>query len=122
MALTLSDLVEELNEITLTERRPQRKFNSLIREIANEPITGKLTIESVTQTVAYTRVKRLRDGNTIRCALPQTDYKLELQVHAAEDVQKGTNAVFTFALDKFDGYSLVFYAHQVELIAADSAT
>ena len=122
MALTLSDLVEELNEITLTERRPQRKFNSLIREIANEPITGKLTIDSVTQTVAYTRVKSLRDGKTIKCALPQTDYTLELQVHAAEDVQKGTNAVFTFALDKFDGYSLVFYAHQVELIAADSAT
>ncbi len=122
MALTLSDLVDELGKITLTERRPQRKFNSLIREIANEPITGELTIESVTQTVAYTRVKSLRDGKTIKCLLPQTDYTLELQVHAAEDVQKGTNAVFTFALDKFDGYRAVFYAHQVELIATDSAT
>ena len=98
----------------------RRKINSLVREIGNEPITGNLTIESVTTTVAYTRIKTLRDGKTIKCALPQSDYTLEVQIHAEEDVREGESSVFTFALDKFDGFSLVFYAHQVQAGTAES--
>jgi len=114
MALTLPDLVDALIEIQSSEKRPQRTIRALVRELSGEPITGNLTVNSVAQTVAYTRVKALRDGNTIKCKLPETDFSLELQLHADVNAQKGTTAPFSFELDKFDGYSGVFFAHQVE--------
>ena len=121
MALTLSDLVDELIEIQRTEKRPQREIQRLVRELREETITGSLTVKSVAKTVAYTRVKELRDGNTIKCDLPETNYSLELQLHADVNVQKGNTAPFSFALDKFDGYSRVFFAHEVETPVPDTA-
>ena len=113
MALPLSDLVDELIEIQRSEKRPQRKIRALVRELSEETITGSLTVQSVAQTVAYTRVQALRDGNTIKCDLPETDYSLELQLHADIQVQNGSTSTFSFVLDKFDGYSRVVFAHQV---------
>ena len=120
MALTLSDLVDELIEIQRSEKRPQRKIRALVRELSEETITGSLTVQSVAQTVAYTRVQELRDGNTIKCDLPQTDYSLELQLHTDIKVQKGSTSTFSFELDKFDGYSRVVFAHQAEPYVLDT--
>jgi len=120
MALTLSDLVDELIEIQRSEKRPQRKIRALVRELSEETITGSLTVQSVAQTVAYTRVQALRDGNTIKCDLPQTDYSLELQLHTDIKVQKGSTSTFSFELDKFDGYSRVVFAHQAEPYVLDT--
>ena len=120
MALTLSDLVDELIEIQRSEKRPQRKIRALVRELSEETITGSLTVQSVAQTVAYTRVQELRDGNTIKCDLPETDYSLELQLHTDIKVQKGSTSTFSFELDKFDGYSRVVFAHQAGPFVPDT--
>ena len=120
MALTISDLVDELIEIQRSEKRPQRKIRALVRELSEETITGSLTVQSVAQTVAYTRVQELRDGNTIKCDLPETDYSLELQLHTDIKVQKGSTLTVSFELDKFDGYSRVVFAHQAGPFVPDT--
>lgn len=114
MAFPLTDLVDEISTLSKSQKRPDREVRSFIRELSGSSFTGTLNVGSVTKTIAYTKRQELRDGNTIKAVIPETDYTIELRVAADVQVEKGGDVTCTFCLYKFDGYTKTIHAYQLE--------
>ena len=121
MAFPLKDLTSEINKLINSSKRPEREIRNLIRELTDHSFTGALTVESVTKTIAYTKRKELRDGNTIKSIIPGTGYTIALQVAADTPVTIGSDIICTICINKLDGYTHTIYAYQLESEAPEGA-
>ena len=114
MAFPFAELLTEIQHLAIHKKRPEREIRNFVRELSKRTITGSLKIASVAKTIAYTKRHTLRDGNTIKSVIPETDYIIELQLDADERVEQGGEVTCMFCLYKFDGYSKTLYGHQIE--------
>lgn len=119
MAFPLEDLISEITNLSTSSRRPEREVRNLIRELTDYAFTGTLTIASVTKTIAYTKRKTLRDGNTITAIIPEARYTIALQLAADMPVDIGSEVTCTVRIDKLDGYTRTIHAYQLENEAAE---
>jgi len=121
MAFPLTDLTSEITNLTKSSKRPEREIRNFIRELTDCAFTGTLTVESVTKTIAYTKRKDLRDGNTIKAIIPKTECTIALQVSSDMPVEPESDVTCTFRIDKFDGYTHTIHAYQLESEAPEGA-
>lgn len=121
MATPIKTLIDEITTISASEKRPERMVRAYVRDRADKPFAGEIRVDDISKTIAYTRSRDLRDGNTVRSNIKDAGYKLEIQID--KDIQASVDSMIdiSFVITKFDGFSRTIYGHQVETTPLDDA-